>query len=160
MALGGKRVEKMDDAGLRAQVAEQLGRLDQKALTIWAFGCARRILKRVNPALLEEEPVREGFAAGEAWLEGALRVEPVRRAALRVHALARSRSVEAEITALRSLGQALSVAHVRGHAIGAADYAVKALSFLGADAPSLIHAERTQQIRDLKGEAEDKSGLR
>ncbi len=100
---------------------------DQKILAVWALDCAERVLPIFEEKYPNDPRPREAFEAGRAWVHGEIRVGEARKAAFSAHAVARTAAGDPPASfAARAPGHAAATSHTSGHAIHAADYAVKA----------------------------------
>jgi hypothetical protein len=102
-----------------------------RLLADWALRCAEHVL----PLFEEQQPAdsrpRDAIALGRAWIRGEVRMGEAHRMAFQANAAGRGMADTAKFAAL-SAGQAVAVAHVAAHDLGAAAYAIRAA---GASAP-------------------------
>jgi len=102
-----------------------------RLLAEWALRCAEHVL----PLFEEHQPAdsrpRDAIALGRAWIRGEVRMGDAHRMAFQANAAARGVADPAKFAAL-SAGQAVAVAHVAAHDLGAAAYAIRAA---GASVP-------------------------
>jgi hypothetical protein len=128
-----------------------------RLLADWALLCAEHVL----PLFEDQQPgdgrPREAIEIGRAWIRGEVRMGDAHRAAFRANAAGRGMPDPAKFAAL-SAGQAVAVAHVAAHELGAAAYAIRAASACvpAGDAAGARARERDWQrecipaaIRDL-----------
>lgn len=116
----------------------------QKILAVWALDCAKRVLPIFEEKYPNDPRPREALEAGRAWVQGEIRVGEARIAAFSSHAAARAAAGDPPASfAARVAGHAAATSHTSGHAIHAADYAVKAVS------PDQKTRERTWQYHHL-----------
>jgi hypothetical protein len=94
-------------------------------LAEWAVLCAEHVL----PLFEQEQPgdprPREAINIGRAWIRGEVRVGDAHHVAFTTNAAARGLAGAAKFAALAA-GQAVAVAHVAAHDLGAAAYAIRA----------------------------------
>ncbi|MGV8978189.1 MAG: putative immunity protein [Cellulomonas sp.] len=122
-------------------------------LAEWAALCAEHVL----PLFEQEQPgdrrPREAIEVGRAWIRGEVRMTAAHSAAFAPNAAARGLSAPAKFAALAA-GQAVAVAHVAAHDLGAAAYAIRAVAASvppdGADAARL--RERDWQREQIPAE--------
>ena len=112
-----------------------------KLLVLWAAECAEHVLSHFENNHPADNRPRKAIEAARAWVSGDLRMNQVRNFAFAAHAAARDATSSESIAAARSAGHAAATAHVPGHAIYSAAYAVKA-----TNNPEI---EREWQIREL-----------
>lgn len=119
-------------------------------LAEWALSCAEHVLPLFEDLHPEDRRPREAINIGRAWIRGALRMKDAHQAAFRANAAGRGMPDAARFAAL-SAGQAVAVAHVAAHDLGAAAYAIRAVgASVSADAaPSARAAERAWQRERL-----------
>jgi hypothetical protein len=98
-----------------------------RLLADWALLCAEHVL----PLFEDQQPgdgrPREAIEIGRAWIRGEVRMGDAHRAAFRANAAGHGTPDPAKFAAL-SAGQAVAVAHVAAHELGAAAYAIRAAS--------------------------------
>lgn len=113
------------------------------ALMRWSLLCAKRVLP-----LFERESddprVLAAFEAARAWLEGTAPMKSCHQAAFAANAAGRSLSAPAKLAALAA-GQAVAVAHVPAHNLGAAAYAIRAA--MATALPSEAEVIRWRELR-------------
>ena len=101
---------------------------DQKILAVWSLDCAEHVLPVFEEKYPSDPRPRDAIEAGRSWLRGEIKVGEARKAAFLAHAAARSAAGDPPASfAARAAGHAAATAHTSGHAIHAADYAVKAM---------------------------------
>ncbi len=109
-------------------LTELANRTDQKILAVWALLCAERVLPIFEEKYPNDPRPRDAIEAGRAWVLGEIRVGEVRKAAFSAHAAARAAAGDSSASfAARAAGHAAATAHTPGHAIHAAEYAIKAM---------------------------------
>lgn len=119
---------------------------DHRLLATWAADCAEHVLPLFEAARPGDERPRRGIEAARAWVRGELRMMEARGAAFPANAAAREVAGAARFAAL-SAGQAAAVAHVAEHDLGAAAYALRAVSAAGS--LEELRRERDWQIARL-----------
>jgi hypothetical protein len=118
-----------------------LEKTDHKILAAWAIDCAERVLPFFEDQYPQDPRPRDALVALQAWIDtGVFSMAVIRKASLASHAAAREVGDDNPArSAARGAGQAVATAHVRTHAIGAAIYALQALS----RATDAAHVEAT-----------------
>lgn len=96
-------------------------------LADWALLCAQHVLHLFEDHEPGDRRPREAIDLGRAWIRGEVRMGDARRAAFLANAAARGMPDPAKFAAL-SAGQAAAVPHVAAHDLGAAAYAIRAVS--------------------------------
>jgi hypothetical protein len=94
-------------------------------LAIWAADCAEHVLNLFEQANPSDERPRQAIELARAWARGEVKMKVAHNAAFAANAAAREVSGAARLAALAA-GQAVAVAHVAAHELGAAAYAIRA----------------------------------
>ena len=134
-------------------IAEHRGGLLTKEqhyqLISWACDYAEHVL----PLLTEivDERLKTALDTGKAWKSGKASVGDAMKASVAAHAVARESFDPVAIAVARSAGQAVATAHMADHSLGAAGYAVKAVTSAGRSPD----AERRWQDEQLPFEIRD-----
>src|SRR5690606_15268134 len=97
---------------------------DHHLLAHWAADCAAHVLHHFEVARPGDLRPRTAIAIARAWARGELTLKQAREASFG-HKAARDVSGAAKFAALAA-GQAVAVAHVAAHNLGAAAYAIRA----------------------------------
>lgn len=98
---------------------------DHRLLAQWAAECAERVLPYFETARPDDDRPRQALAVARAWIRGEVRMTDAHNAAFVANAAAREVAGSAKFAALAA-GQAVAVAHVAAHELGAAAYAIRA----------------------------------
>ena len=96
-----------------------------RLLADWALLCAEHVLHLFEEQQPGDSRPRDAIEVGRAWIRGELRMTDAHNAAFQANAAARGMADPAKFAAL-SAGQAVAVAHVAAHDLGAAAYAIRA----------------------------------
>ena len=110
----------------------------------WALVCAEHVLPLFERERPDDSRPRDAITVGRAWIRGELRMKDAHQAAFVANAAARGVSDPAKFAAL-SAGQAVAVAHVAAHDLGAAAYAIRAVV---ASSPTNMAADKRIRERD------------
>lgn len=94
-------------------------------LALWAAQCAEHVLHLFEQVNAEDKRPRLAIELTRAWVNGTITMKEARQAAFASNAAAKGMPDAARFAAL-SAGQAVAVAHVAAHELGAAAYAIKA----------------------------------
>ncbi|WP_375387467.1 putative immunity protein [uncultured Amnibacterium sp.] len=126
-----------------------------RLLAGWALGCAEHVLHLFDAAGTGDAGPREAIAIGHAWIRGEVPMRTAHQAAFTANAAGRGLPDPARFAALAA-GQAVAVAHVAAHDLGAAAYAIRAVQAAAGGDPAARLAERDRQrvllplaVRDL-----------
>lgn len=98
---------------------------DHRLLADWALRCADHVLPLFEDRQPGDSRPRDALQVGRAWIRGEVRMGDAHQAAFQANAAARGLPDPAKFAAL-SAGQAVAVAHVAAHDLGAAAYAIRA----------------------------------
>jgi len=134
-------------------MVELVGKTDHKTLAVWAIDCVERVLPYFEEQYPEDHRPRNALDVLRDWINtGVFKMAVIRGAALAAHAAAREIGDDnAARSAARAAGQAVAIAHVPTHSIGAANYALQAVyraaNSSGADAA--VAKEREWQHKHL-----------
>jgi len=125
---------------------------DHRLLAAWAASCAEHVLPLFENAQTNDLRPREAIDIGRAWIKGAVRMRDAHKAAFASNAAARGLPDPAKFAAL-SAGQAVAVAHVAAHGLGAAAYAIRAAraAVPAEEAEGVRRRERNWQREQLPG---------
>lgn len=99
----------------------------RQVLVLWALDLAEEGVLELEARLPGEERPRQALEAARLWAEGKIKMPLARRAILDCHALAKTLEDPADIALCHGVGQACSVVHTTGHALGYPIYALTAL---------------------------------
>ncbi|MFD1140992.1 putative immunity protein [Larkinella insperata] len=99
---------------------------DHHLLALWAAACAEHVLplfEQVNP---DDKRPRRAIELTRAWVNGEITMKQAHQTAFSANAAAKGMPDFARFAALAA-GQAVAVAHVAAHQLGAAAYAIRAI---------------------------------
>jgi len=95
-------------------------------LALWAANCAEHVLHLFEQANSDDKRPRQAIELARAWVHGELTVRQAHQAGFASNAAAKGLPDAAKFAALAA-GQAVGVAHVAAHELGAAAYAIRAV---------------------------------
>lgn len=95
-------------------------------LAEWAAVCAEHVLHLFEAEVPGDHRPRESIEVGRAWARGEVPMKAAHDQAFHANAAARGLPDPARFAALAA-GQAVAVAHVAAHDLGAAAYAIRAV---------------------------------
>lgn len=123
---------------------------DRRTVARWALACAERVVPLFEADLLAQNDIQDAIARTRAYSEGrGSTAEEIGKRMIAVKA-AKAATTPAGAAAARAVAQASAVAHMGAHALGAAAYAVKAVSLANKDQPERVDDEILWQIADLR----------
>ena len=119
-----------------------------RLLADWALACAEHVLPLFEDLRPEDSRPRDALGVGHAWIRGEVPMKDAHQAAFQANAAARGMADPAKFAALAA-GQAVAVAHVAAHDLGAAAYAIRAAGAgVPAEAAERARADERQWQRD------------
>jgi hypothetical protein len=105
---------------------------DHRLLAMWAADCAAHVLHYFEEARPGDERPRQAISHARAWARGEITMTAARTAAFAANAAAREVAGPAR-KAAHAAGQAVAVAHMADHGLGAAAYAIRAAQLAAPD---------------------------
>ena len=121
---------------------------DHRMLAEWAVTCAEHVLPLYDREAAQDERPRLAMDIARSWIRGEATMKTAHQAAFAANAAGRGLTDAARFAAL-SAGQAVAVAHVAAHDLGAAAYAIRAAQ--AASTPDLAEVSRLRE-RDWQRE--------
>ena len=100
---------------------------NRRALTLWALELAEDTVLQLAERYPEDLRPGEAIAASRAWTAGEIKMPIAKRAILNCHAIAKELTDLADIARCHAVGQACSVVHTAGHALGYPLYELTAI---------------------------------
>jgi hypothetical protein len=97
-----------------------------RLLGVWAADCAQHVLHHFEQARPGDDRPRRAIDLGRAWARGEIPMKQAHDFAFVANAAARDVTGAAR-EAAHAAGQAVAVAHVAAHELGAAAYAIRAV---------------------------------
>jgi hypothetical protein len=144
------KIKIADNTALRNEIEKNTDLISQIDLAKWAISVAKHVLPYLEKEFPNNEKIENGFKINELWQIGQANVYQVRQAGFKVHEVARECKSETAKAVARAVGQAVGVGHMRGHAMVATDYAIKAVGLDSQDDMNRITEEREWQLHELK----------
>jgi hypothetical protein len=105
---------------------------DHHLLAGWALECAEHVLPLFEQHRPDDARPREAIEVGRAWIRGEVPMKVAHRTAFLANAAGRGMPDAVKFAALAA-GQAVAVAHVAAHDLGAAAYAIRAAGAAAED---------------------------
>lgn len=139
-----------DDSELRAEIDRLYEITDQVELAKWSIKCARHILPLSKVEIIDMSDIERGIRVNELWQVGKASVYEVRQAGFKIHAIARNCTTEIGKNAIRTIGQAVAVGHMKEHAMVCSDYAIKTVQLAFPRDKEKITEERQWQLKVLE----------
>ena len=125
---------------------------ERRVVARWAVTFAERVLPMFDAEPMAQEQIRDAVVRTRAFSAGSsTAAEEIRKRLVAVKA-AKAATTPQGAAAARSVAQAASVAHMGAHALGAAAYAVKAMSLANPARPEAVADEIAWQLAALTDE--------
>lgn len=122
---------------------------DRRMIARWAVACAERVLPLFEADAEASGAIDDAVARTRAYSRGqSTAAEEISKRMVAVKA-ANAATTPAGAAAARAVAQASAVAHMGAHALGAAAYAVKAVSLASPDQPEAAQEEIRWQLAHL-----------
>lgn len=122
---------------------------NRRALVLWAFELAEETVRILEEKYPDETRPRDVLEACQLWASGEIKMPEAKRRILACHAFAKELSNPEDIALCHAVGQACSVVHTGGHAIGYPIYELTALvRKYGIDDCGEIVEARKQEYMD------------
>ena len=122
------------DSLLLTDLCQLIAQANRRALILWALELAEETARELAGKYPEDPRPREAIAASKAWASGEIKMPIAKQAILNCHAMAKELAHPADIARCHAVGQACSVVHTAGHALGYPLYALTAIVLeLGLD---------------------------
>ena len=100
-----------------------------RQIVLWAFDFAEESVRLFKSKYPNERRQREALEAAQDWAAGRIKMRPAQRKILDCHAAAKELSDREDIAICHSIGQACSVVHTAGHAMGYPIYDLTAIIY-------------------------------
>ena len=100
---------------------------NRRVLILWALGLAGKTVLQLTERYPEDRCPQKAIAAARAWAAGEIKMPIAKRAILSCHAMAKELTDPADIARCHAVGQACSVVHTAGHALGYPMYELTAI---------------------------------
>ena len=100
---------------------------DHRLLATWAIACAEHVLPLFEAERPDDPTLRTTLELARGWVRGEVPMREAHQRSFRANAAGKGLPDPARFAALAT-GQAVAVAHVAAHDLGAAAYAIRAAS--------------------------------
>ena len=115
------------DSLLLAELRELVASANRRELILWALELAEETVCELESRYPGDCRPREAVEAARAWAAGEIKMPLAKRAILDCHAMSKELADPADIARCHAVGQACSVVHTGGHAMGYLIYELTAL---------------------------------
>ena len=99
-------------------LSELLREQNRRTVCLWAFDLAAGSVAGIEEKYPEEIRPALALQAAKAWARGEIKMRQAQRCILDCHLFARETETRADAAAVHAIGQACSVVHTAGHAMG------------------------------------------
>ena len=122
------------DSLLLTDLCQLIAQANRRALILWALELAEETARELAGKYPEDSRPLDAIAASRAWASGEIKMPIAKQAILNCHAMAKELTDSADIARCHAVGQACSVVHTVGHALGYPMYELTAIVLeLGLD---------------------------
>ena len=122
------------DSLLLDELCQLIAQANRRVLVLWALELAEESARVLAEKYPEDHRPREAIGASGAWASGEIKMPIAKQAILNCHAMAKELTNPADIARCHAMGQACSVVHTAGHALGYPMYELTAIVLaLGLD---------------------------
>ena len=122
------------DSLLLTDLCQLIAQANRRALILWALELAEETARELAGKCPEDPRPLDAIAASRAWASGEIKMPIAKQAILNCHAMAKELTDSADIARCHAVGQACSVVHTAGHALGYPMYELTAIVLeLGLD---------------------------
>ena len=104
-----------------------IGQANRRALILWTLELAEETARELAEKYPKDLRPKEAVASARAWAAGEIKMPIAKQAILNCHAMAKELTDSADIARCHAVGQACSVVHTAGHALGYPMYALTAI---------------------------------
>ena len=115
------------DSFLLDNLRHLIDQANRRALVLWALELAEETARELAEKYPEDHRPQDAIAASRAWAAGEIKMPRAKRAILSCHAMAKELTNPADIARCHAVGQACSVVHTVGHALGYPMYELTAI---------------------------------
>ena len=115
------------DSLLLTDLCQLIAQANRRALILWALELAEETTRELAEKYPENHRPREAIAVSRAWAAGEIKIPIAKQAILNCHAMAKELNNPADLARCHAVGQACSVVHTAGHALGYPMYELTAI---------------------------------
>ena len=115
------------DSLLLVNLRHLIDQTNRRALILWALELADETARALAERYPDDHRPWEAIAAARAWPAGEIKMPIAKQAILNCHATAKELTDPADIARCHAVGQACSVVHTSGHALGYPMYELTAI---------------------------------
>ena len=112
---------------LLADLRHLIDQSNRRVLILWALELAEETALQLAERYPENLRPKEAIDTARAWAAGEIKMPTAKQAILNCHAMAKELTDPADIARCHAVGQACSVVHTAGHALGYPMYELTAI---------------------------------
>lgn len=140
----------VDDGSLRNEIVSMYNHKSYIELNIWSIKIVNHVLSIITFEKDVLNLINEGIEICKKWRIDVVRAHDIRLIGFQLHNAAKLEKDEVKKVALRTIGQAISSAHMQEHSIVASDYHIKLCNLVFKDDKEISKVIRTKQIQWMK----------
>lgn len=144
------KIKITDDRDLRFELDALCDQIGHVSVAKWALLLAGHIFSVCGLDVHLFEEVFHGIEIFHAYQEGKASLFALRQSGFAIAFLAKEQTNPITKAALRVMGHAVSCVHMKGHAMVAADYAIKVINLQMPNNMDAVKNERIWQVENLK----------
>ena len=115
------------DSLLLDELCQLIEQANRRVLVLWALELAEESARVLAEKYPEDFRPEEAVEAATSWAKGQIKMPIAKQAILNCHAMAKELENPADIARCHAVGQACSVVHTAGHALGYPMYELTAI---------------------------------
>ena len=115
------------DSLLLTDLRHLIGQANRRALILWALKLAEETAWELAENYPKDYRPQDAIAASRAWAAGEIKMPIAKQVILSCHAMEKELTNPADIARCHAVGQACSVVHTAGHALGYPMYELTAI---------------------------------
>lgn len=99
-------------------LSDELNEQNHRVIILWSFALAHESINELKRKYPHENRPQEALIAAKDWAQGKIKMRQAQRKILDCHQFAKELDCKEDIAAVHAIGQACSVVHTAGHALG------------------------------------------
>jgi len=144
------KIKIVDDNKIRLKIVKMLESRNKILASQWAIGNAVRVLRVIGFDVDTNDLIKRGIEYNRLCNENSLSIYEMRQMGFEIHRYAKAEKDKILESALRAFGHAVSIAHMKKHAIVSSDYIIKTLNLQHQNDFDIASKERLLQLEQFK----------
>lgn len=144
------KIKIVDNNKIRTMISVIICEQDKVSLSKWAIANAIRIMELIEYDNRDNEIIKRGIAYNRLCNDKLVSVNELRKIGFEIYRYANNEEDIIIKTALRAFGHAVSVAHMKEHALVSSDYIIKVLNLRYTNNFDIASDERKLQLKELE----------